>query len=218
MFFQNKIYKNKPLLNQKSIDFIQKQHLLIKKYDPSIIDHNIAVAEIAYLLGLNSGKINYQEMSDLYFSALIHDIGKIFLSKKVLNKPDRLNSKEMRYVQQHSTFGADYIEKCFLESKSLKIDNKSKKIIVFNIRHHHELLDGSGYPNMLKINKIPLTVQILTLSDVYSALNEKRVYKKSWNIEDILEYLNKNSDKWFNEKMVNILEEAITVQEIAVNK
>jgi HD-GYP domain-containing protein (c-di-GMP phosphodiesterase class II) len=216
MFFQNRIYQNKPLLNKKNIKFIQKQNLLIEKYEPSIIEHNISVGEISYLIGLNSGKLNYQELSNLYFSALIHDIGKIFLSKKILYKPDRLNKKEMRYVQQHSSLGADHIEHCFSKSNLLGLDKKSKEEIVFNIKHHHEMLDGSGYPNKINSQDIPLAVQILTIADVYSALNEKRVYKNSWHNKDIFNYLKENSNQWFNGKMVNLLEN-IKKEKRAVN-
>jgi len=200
-------------LNKKDINFIQKQHLLIKKYDPTLIEHNISVAKISYLLGLNSNKLNFQQLSNLYFSALIHDIGKIFLSKKVLNKPDRLNSKEMQYVQQHSSFGADYIEQCFYENERIGLESSQKNKIIFHIRHHHEHLDGSGYPNNLKTKLLPLTTQILTIADVYSALNEKRVYKNSWNNEEIFDYLKSNSSQWFNKRMIYLLEDITKAQQ-----
>ena len=213
MFFQNKTYKKKPLLNKYNIKFIQKQNQLIKRYDSNIIKHNISVAEISYYIGLKLESFNHEELSNLYFSALLHDIGKIFLSKKVLNKPDRLNSKEMQYVQQHSSFGAEYIEQCFDKKNILGLKDTQKEQVIFHIKHHHELLDGSGYPSQFDRKNIPLSVQILTLADVYSALDENRVYKNSWDTKEIFKYLKSNSSKWFNKTMIELLENTIDKQD-----
>jgi len=212
MFFENKVYDNKLLLSKKSMDFINKQHLLINKYDLEIVKHDICVANIVYLVGSNCKKINYTQLSNLYFSALVHDIGKIFLSKKILNKPDRLTFKEMSYVQQHSTFGANFIEDKLCSNKKINLKEKDKNEIIFNIKHHHELLDGSGYPDNLNYTNLPITVQILTLADVYSALAEKRIYKSSWDNKKIFDYLNQYSSHWFNNNLVNLLENKIYEQ------
>ena len=212
MLFENKLYNNKLLLNKKSVNFIKSQHLLMDKYDTELIYHSIGVAEISYLLGVNCNDINFKQLSDLYFSALIHDIGKIFLSRKILNKPGRLNSREMNYVQNHSNFGANYIKKEFVKKGSPGLNKESQKNIIFNIKHHHELLDGSGYPDRIGYKKLTLSAQVLTLADVYSALNEKRVYKDSWNTDKIFDYLNQYSQKWFNKDLINCLENIIYQQ------
>lgn len=197
----------KPLFSKNIMDFVIKQQAKMQKYDSILLQHNIGVGELSLEIGRRCNLFNQNDLKLLYFSGLLHDIGKIFLSQKILNKPSRLNVKEMNYVQQHSDFGANYIEK-ELNYNTLFNSIDIKKI-VFNIRHHHELLDGSGYPDELKVGEIPISTQILTISDNYVALKENRSYKDPWSDEEIIKYLNKYSSYWFNGKIINSLKEII---------
>lgn len=198
---------NKPLFSKNIMDFIIKQHSKMQKYDSVLLQHNIGVGELSLKIGQRCNLFNQNDLKILYFSGLLHDIGKIFLSQNILNKPDRLNVKEMNYVQQHSDFGANYIEK-ELNYHSL-FNSVDLDKIVFNIKHHHEFLDGSGYPNGLKVGEIPVSTQIITVADNCVALKENRSYKDSWSDEEIINYLNKYSSYWFNEKIINFLKEII---------
>ncbi|MBT3310349.1 MAG: HD domain-containing protein [Gammaproteobacteria bacterium] len=128
-------------------------------------------------------------------AAMLHDIGKIAISDKILKKPGRLNEEEFTIMKSHAAIGANLFSK-----SHLTIDRMACDII----GGHHERWDGDGYPAQLKGNQIPLTARIVALADVYDALISKRVYKEAWDEQEVLDYLAAQSGSQFDPELVEL--------------
>ena len=110
----------------------------------------------------------------------MHDIGKIAVDDEVLRKPGRFTEEEYAKMKEHSAQGARIVHDILKET-----DDESFKKVAENVAHyHHERWDGSGYPEGLKGEEIPLEARIMAIADVYDALVSKRVYKDSMSFED----------------------------------
>jgi putative two-component system response regulator len=109
----------------------------------------------------------------------MHDLGKIAVDDAVLRKPGRFTPEEFEKMKLHSAEGARVIHEILL-----KTDDESFKLIAENVAHyHHERWDGSGYPDGLTGENIPIEARIMAIADVYDALVSKRVYKDSMSFE-----------------------------------
>jgi len=136
------------------------------------------------------------EWTDLVFSAApMHDIGKIGISDRILLKPDKLDMVEWKEMQRHSEYGADIIG----ENKS-EILKMAREIAL----SHHEKWDGSGYPNGLSEDQIPLPSRIVAIADVFDALTSVRPYKPAWSVEDSVALIKKNAGTHFDPSLVNV--------------
>jgi HD-GYP domain-containing protein (c-di-GMP phosphodiesterase class II) len=112
-------------------------------------------------------------------AAMLHDIGKANIPLAVLDKPGRLNDDERKLIETHPAIGFDALD------KSSGISHE----ILDVVRHHHEYLDGSGYPDGLCGESIPDLTRIVTISDIFSALIERRSYKPTMPREKAFEIL-----------------------------
>ncbi len=117
--------------------------------------------------------------SDVIKAAPMHDLGKIAVDDAILRKPGRFNDKEFAIMKTHAAEGAKIVHEI------LKVtDNESFKVVAENVAHyHHERWDGTGYPEGLSGEAIPLEARIMAIADVYDALVSKRVYKESMSFE-----------------------------------
>ncbi|MGM0641750.1 MAG: HD-GYP domain-containing protein [Thermotogota bacterium] len=137
--------------------------------------HNLRVAETAYKLSIIMN-LNKKYREKIYIGALVHDVGKSLIPKKILSKPTNLDPEEMRIIQKHSELGL----------KIVKTDDITVNNIIL---HHHERYDGSGYPYGLEGNTIPLEAQIVMISDIYDALRSDRPYKKIFSHEESMDII-----------------------------
>jgi len=135
-----------------------------------------------------------KRLEDLKIAAQLHDVGKIGVRDIVLNKPERLTTVEYDEIKKHPVDGA----KILSEIPSLKV-------IVPWIRYHHERWDGSGYPDGIKGDQIPLEAQIIGISDVYDALTTKRAYRDEYSNEEAIKMITEESGKGFNPELVSAL-------------
>lgn len=132
----------------------------------------------------------YSRLTEDYYNnvilaAAMHDIGKIRIPDRILNKPGRLTEEEFEIMKKHSGYGAEIIKKTMGD-----IEEEEYCSIACNIaRHHHERYDGKGYPDGLKGEDIPLEARMMALADVYDALVSERVYKKPYSKEKAREIL-----------------------------
>ncbi|MBW2061628.1 MAG: response regulator [Deltaproteobacteria bacterium] len=121
-------------------------------------------------------KINNQFIDNIFLSSPLHDIGKIGIPDYILLKPGRLDDKEFKVMKTHSIIGFETLNEALKRYPNADYLQMSAEIAL----SHHEKFDGTGYPNGLKGNEIPLSALIVALSDVYDALVHKRVYKTAY--------------------------------------
>ncbi len=129
-------------------------------------------AAIAYVLGCSLDNVQL-----IFRAARLHDVGKIGVSDSILLKPGKLTNEEFDLIKTHTTMGAR-----ILENGQTKLLNLAESIAL----SHHERWDGTGYPNKLSGNEIPLSARIVSVADVLDALTHERPYKKAWSIEEAL--------------------------------
>ncbi|MEO0205385.1 MAG: HD-GYP domain-containing protein, partial [candidate division WOR-3 bacterium] len=129
----------------------------------------------------------------LYWAGLLHDIGKIGISESILNKPGQLDEFEFSEIRRHPVEGAKMLE---------PIQGLTK--IVPIIRHHHENYDGTGYPDGLKAEKIPLESRILAVCDVYDAMTTIRSYRKPFSKQEALMAIKSFSGKRLDPELVEV--------------
>lgn len=147
-------------------------------------------------------------------ASALHDIGKIAISEKILNKPGRLTKEEFEIMKTHSEVGARMIE-------SVKqYQNEALVMVARDIcRWHHERYDGRGYPDGLKGEEIPIAAQAVALADVYDALTNRRVYKPAFSHEKAIEMIMNGECGVFNPMLLQCLEEvASELQEKLKNR
>ncbi len=144
----------------------------------------LKLAEIA-------GMTDETELEGLRAAALMHDIGKIAIPEYILNKPSSLNSWEMQVMRKHPTIGADILS-------SIPFPYP---VIPF-VRYHHEKWDGTGYPDGLKGEQIPLGARILAIADCYDALRSDRPYRPKLDREIAIEHIKSESGKAYDPAIV----------------
>src|SRR6266436_1900047 len=154
--------------------------------------HSSRMAEYAVELGEKEG-LAEQALQELRSACLLHDVGKVAVPDSILMKPGRLNAEETEIVRQHPVVG----ERICAPLKSLRR-------ILPVIRHHHERMDGSGYPDGLRGEKIPLRAQILQIADIYDALVTERPYRGALSSEEALQILRREvMNGWLNASLVS---------------
>src|SRR6266403_3717136 len=139
--------------------------------------HSGRMAEYAVELGKVEG-LAEQELQELRIACLLHDVGKVAVPDSILMKPGRLTAEETEIVRQHPVVG----ERICAPLKSLRR-------ILPVIRHHHERMDGSGYPDGLRGEQIPTQSRILQIADIYDALTTGRPYRMALSSEEALQIL-----------------------------
>lgn len=184
----NKIYSYADSIIMKAMDKHNLKEIL-SKFETSIYDHSYKVALLSVVLALNIENIDEYQLEQLVLAALLHDVGKSTIDFSILNKPGRLTDEEYEIIKTHSQKGYD-----ILSSSKLFSQNICEAVL-----SHHENEDGTGYPNNIKKNEIPLFSKIIHICDVYSALTSKRCYKDAWTYEEALNELNKNITKYDRE-------------------
>ena len=135
--------------------------------------------------------------------ASLHDIGKIGINEKILNKAGRLTPQEIEKIKEHTVIGAS-----ILENMELFKDEELVKTAYQICRWHHERYDGRGYPDGLKGEEIPVSAQVVALADVYDALVSRRVYKKSYSHEEAMKMILGGECGAFNPVLLQCLTEA----------
>ena len=131
------------------------------------------------------------ELKWLKISAVLHDIGKIGIDDQILRKPDRLNPEEFNEIKRHANMGAEIINHI-----------KQLKNIIPGIKYHHEKLDGTGYPEGLKAEKIPIIAKIVAVADTFDAMTTDRSYRKGMSKELAVKELKKCSGTQLDQNVV----------------
>jgi HD-GYP domain-containing protein (c-di-GMP phosphodiesterase class II) len=149
---------------------------VVRRHHEGTYQHCLLVTGVAVDFGLSLG-LGRRDIERLYSAAMFHDIGKAQIPLSILDKPGRLESGERALVQTHPAAGYDL----------LKGNPAISTEVLDAVRHHHEYLDGSGYPDALCAENISDVVRMLTISDIFSALIEQRSYKATMPREQAFE-------------------------------
>ena len=147
--------------------------------------------------------ISWSDRLIITTAASLHDIGKIGINEKILNKAGRLTPQEIEKIKEHTVIGAS-----ILENMELFKDEELVKTAYQICRWHHERYDGRGYPDGLKGEEIPVSAQVVALADVYDALVSRRVYKKSYSHEEAMKMILGGECGAFNPVFLQCLTEA----------
>lgn len=132
----------------------------------------------------------------------LHDIGKISIAEQILNKPGKLTPEEYEKIKEHSSIGANMLE------KTRYYPNEAIVRIARDIcRWHHERYDGKGYPDGLTGDEIPIEAQVVSLADVYDALTHQRVYKEAYSHQKAFEMIFSGQCGMFNPLLLQCLKE-----------
>lgn len=143
------------------------------------------------------------EISMISLASSLHDIGKIAIPDEILNKPGRYTPEEFAVMKAHSAIGADMLAKLPANQQDMPLVKAAEEIC----RWHHEKFDGSGYPDGLKGDAIPISAQAVSIADVYDALTSERCYKKAFTHEEAMKMIVTGQCGAFNPLLLQCLEE-----------
>ena len=187
--------RNKKLVKDLQEMFYGSINALVKAIDArDRYTHNhsqhvmMVTMEIAKQLGFTDGNLE-----DIYLAALVHDIGKIGVPEDILNKPSRLTKEEFEIIKMHPVIGADI----------LKPVSQFKNIRIY-MRHHHEKMDGTGYPDGLRGEEIPYPSRIIAVADVFDALITDRPYRGAMPLDKAIEEIKRISGRHLDPKVTEI--------------
>jgi HD-GYP domain-containing protein (c-di-GMP phosphodiesterase class II) len=177
---------------------------LIQERDDKTADHSQRVAYNAVVIGRELG-VNQDHLETLYWSGILHDLGKIGISEQILNKPGPLTPEERLEMQRHPLIG----ERVLLNA------SPDFAPIAKAVRSHHERFDGTGYPDQLQGDTIPLAARVLTVLDVFEALTSKRPYREPMSTREALLFLRENAQTHFDTKIVDIFTSLYQTEKLA---
>ncbi len=161
--------------------------------DPYTKGHSERVTEMAIALAQELN-LPEQQIEDLEYAALLHDIGKIGIDERILGKNGGLTSEEWEKIREHTLIGAKIIEPVEFLKNSYQA-----------IYYHHERYDGSGYPAGKKGEEIPLFARIIAVADAYDAMNSDRPYRKKLSEDEIIQELREQAGGQFDPEVAQAL-------------
>lgn len=160
-------------------------------------DHARRLAALSKMVGLRLN-LSQKTLDELELFAMLHDIGKVGIDDKILNKPGPLSSEEWIVMKQHPEYG------CRIAMSASEFEGVGEYILT-----HHERWDGQGYPQGLKGQEIPLLSRILAIADAYDAMTENRVYRRAMTQQDAIAEIVNNSGTQFDPELVPLFVESI---------
>jgi cyclic di-GMP phosphodiesterase len=170
----------------------------IEGKDPYTHGHCERLSEYSARLGEHLG-LPEDQITALRRAGVVHDVGKIAIPDAILLKPASLSPDEWKLVQEHPVVG-----------ERICAPLKSFRLVLPIIRHHHEKFDGSGYPDGLRGNRIPITARVLQVVDVYDALTTKRPYKPAFSITDALQTMKQEVARgWWDPRVFDEFERLV---------
>ncbi len=163
-------------------DMIALSRVLLKlmnSFDMELYTHSLRVSSVAEKL---SGLIGKDELRTIVSVAgKLHDVGKLMIPSRVVYKNGKLDFEEQNEMRRHPVYSVDLILEYFDDS----ITDEAWDVVLA-IKHHHERMDGNGYPSGLKGDTIPLSARIVGVADIYCALTERRPYRDAYSLDKAL--------------------------------
>ncbi len=177
---------------KRNLSVIYSMVYLYESRDESSGGHLSRISVFSKMLAAELSKnrkysdyIDEEYLDTIAISSMLHDIGKLGVPEKILNKRESLNKKEFKQIKRHPVIGAEKIYKLMERFPG----NPWYEMSACIIRNHHERYDGNGYPDGLSAENIPLSARIVALTDVYDALRSKRPYKKPFSHKKSVEII-----------------------------
>lgn len=165
----------------------------IEAKDPNTMGHSLRVAQYSRMLAGSIG-FSEEECRHIYYIALMHDCGKIYIPDEILTKPSKLTEEEYELMKKHTVYGRDILR-----------DFTAIEGIGMGALSHHERYDGKGYPDGLAGEDIPIMARIICISDAFDAMNSHRCYRNALTPDVILSELKNNSGKQFDPVIIDRL-------------
>jgi len=167
---------------------------VIEKHFDDTNAHIMRISNMMYEFALIKG-FSYQESELMKVASTMHDIGKIAIPDAILKKPGKLTAEEFEIIKEHPLIGYQILSK-----SNLNVLKLAAEIALY----HHEKYDGSGYPEGLRGNTIPLSARMLAIIDVFDAITHRRIHKTAESIDNALNYLKENRGTHFDPDLVDL--------------
>jgi putative nucleotidyltransferase with HDIG domain len=181
-------------IEELSLERLQALVHFLEEKDTYLRGHSVRVTKYALGVGRRLG-LAQSVLDVIALGAELHDIGKIGVSEAVLHKPGKLTEAEYRHIMEHPVIGARILEPLMRDTP----------IALAIVRHHHERLDGKGFPDGLKADAIPLEVRVVTVADSFDAMTSLRPYRPAMSIEAAIEELQVWKGRQFDPHVVDAL-------------
>jgi putative two-component system response regulator len=195
----------KHLSNSMAASFAE----LIEFRDENTGSHVERTAKLTEFLGseilkrnIFAGEFMSGELELIIRGSLLHDIGKIAISDAILFKPGRLTEEEFDAMKQHSLIGAEILDRLYMRTPTQRFLQYAKMIAL----SHHERFNGTGYPNGLSGDEIPLCGRLVALADVYEALTSERVYRAKKSHFEACRIIREGKGTYFDSRLVEVFE------------
>jgi response regulator RpfG family c-di-GMP phosphodiesterase len=179
--------------SQKEISYIIGE--AVEKRSKETGGHVKRVAHYSYMLAILSGHSEF-DAEIIKLASPLHDVGKIGIPDKILNKPAKLDPDEWEIMQTHAQIGYDIL---------IQSNNEILNMGAIIAGQHHEKYDGTGYPNGLMGENIHIAGRITAIADVFDALLNERCYKPAWPLPDVINLLKEQKGKHFDPKLIDLL-------------
>lgn len=193
LVFERFLLNQDMLKTQKEIIYTLGE--VVETRSDELVNHIRRVSEISYLMAQKYG-LSEEDCEMLRDASPLHDVGKVAIEDSVLKKPGKLTDEEFNRMKEHTEIGYKILSKS---------DREILKIASEVAYYHHEKWDGTGYPEGLKEEDIPVYARIVAAADVFDALLHKRVYKDAWSIDQVVELFQRERGRHFDPKVVDIL-------------
>jgi hypothetical protein len=176
---------------QLMVSFVRSLVSTLDAKDPYTRGHSERVALIARRLGQELG-LPFSDLDEIYLSGLLHDIGKIGVDDRILQKPDQLTEEEFRHIQRHPLIGFQILQ---------QLGNMQH--VLPGVRNHHEAYNGRGYPDRLKGDEIPLMARIMAVADSYDAMASDRPYRRGMPLDRLEEIFRRGAGQQWDPRVID---------------
>jgi len=179
------------LLEKAYMESIETLRYTVEAKDTYTRGHSDRVSELSVLLGKKVG-VTEEELKTLQIGGLFHDVGKIGVPDIILQKNTKLTDPEYSEIKNHPSIGAHILSTATIFKDIIPI-----------VKHHHEKYDGTGYPGMLKGDKIPYLARIAAIADSFDAMTSRRTYRDSLPIEVVISEFEKHRGTQFDPELTD---------------